>query len=366
VAAAAADPVAAAAAGLGESSVILVGERLGLVPGGLSAAAALAESTGARLAWVPRRAGERGAVEVGALPTLLPGGRPVADESARDAVAQAWGAGLPETTGRSTDEILAAAAAGELSALVVGGVDPDDTADPALARAALANTFVVSLELRESVVHEYADVILPVAPQQEKAGAYANWEGRLRPFEKALESNAMSDHVVLDLLAGEMGIHLDARDMTALRSELTALGVWDGVSDLTRVPAAEPARPAQGEAVLATWHTLLDNGSLQDGEPFLAGTARRPVARISAATAAAVGASADGALTVSTDRGSITLPVEVTEMPDHVVWVPTNSPGSAVRATLGAEAGAVVRISAADELRSADSTGGHALTGGQA
>ena len=33
-------------------------------------------STGARIAWVPRRAGDRGAVEAGALPNLLPGGRP--------------------------------------------------------------------------------------------------------------------------------------------------------------------------------------------------------------------------------------------------------------------------------------------------
>ncbi|WP_238846285.1 NADH-quinone oxidoreductase subunit G [Nocardia terpenica] len=55
-------------------AVILVGERLATVPGGLSAAVRLAESSGARLAWVPRRAGERGAVEAGALPGLLPGG----------------------------------------------------------------------------------------------------------------------------------------------------------------------------------------------------------------------------------------------------------------------------------------------------
>ena len=51
----------------------------------------LAEATGARLAWVPRRAGERGALEAGALPTLLPGGRPLADAAARAEVASAWG-----------------------------------------------------------------------------------------------------------------------------------------------------------------------------------------------------------------------------------------------------------------------------------
>ena len=72
-------------------AVILVGERLAASPGALSAVAALAEATGARLAWVPRRAGERGAVEAGALPNLLPGGRPVADAAARAEVAAAWG-----------------------------------------------------------------------------------------------------------------------------------------------------------------------------------------------------------------------------------------------------------------------------------
>ena len=65
-------------------AVILVGERAAEVPGLLTEAARLASTTGARLAWIPRRAGERGAVEVGALPTLLPGGRLVADAGARE------------------------------------------------------------------------------------------------------------------------------------------------------------------------------------------------------------------------------------------------------------------------------------------
>jgi NADH-quinone oxidoreductase subunit G len=349
------DPLVAASDALGADSVILVGERLATVPGGLSAAAALAEATGARLAWVPRRAGERGALDVGALPSLLPGGHPVTDEAARDAVARVWGTGLPDTPGRDTDAMLAAAAAGELPALVVGGVDPDDTADPVLARQALERAFVVSLDFRESAVHEYADVILPVAPQQEKAGAYADWEGRLRPFERALQSNARSDHGILDLLAREMGVPLGTSGLQTLRRELAQLGTWDGQLPAPQVDPVEPPRLAEGEAVLATWHHLLDRGSLQDGEPFLAGTAPRPVARLSATTAAAVGVVDGDLLEVSTDRGAITLPVAVTEMPDHVVWLPTNSPGSAVRATLGADAGAVVRLAP-----------GSTVTGGEA
>jgi NADH-quinone oxidoreductase subunit G len=57
---------------------------------------------------------------------------------------------------------------------------------------------------------------------------------------------------------------------------------------------------------------------------------------------------ADGdLLAVSTDAGTITLPVVVTEMLDHVVWLPTNAVGSAVRDTLHADAGDPVRIAAA-------------------
>jgi NADH-quinone oxidoreductase subunit G len=72
------------------------------------------------------------------LPNLLPGGRPVADPSARADVAAAWGVEiLPAQPGRDATGIVAAAAGGELSALVVGGVDLADTPEPEQLRAAL-------------------------------------------------------------------------------------------------------------------------------------------------------------------------------------------------------------------------------------
>jgi NADH-quinone oxidoreductase subunit G len=92
---------------------------------------------------------------------------------------------------------------------------------------------------------------------------------------------------------------------------------------------------------------LLDLGRLQDGEPYLAATARQPVARLSAATAAEIGVAAGDSVTVSTPTGTVTLQLEVTEMPDRVVWVPANSPGSRVHLDLGVTAGAVVAIAAA-------------------
>jgi NADH-quinone oxidoreductase subunit G len=336
-------------------AVIMVGERLATVPGGLSAAARLADTTGARLAWVPRRAGERGALEAGALPALLPGGRPIDDETARAQVTEAWNVSeLPSGSGRDVDGILAAATDGTLGALLVGGVEPNDFSDPQAVLAALdAAGFVVSLELRHSAVTERADVVFPVAPTTQKAGAFVNWEGRYRPFEPALHGSTLqasqSDHQVLDTLADEMGVYLGVSTAAAARTEYAALGGWDGKraagpNVATPEPGEARTGPEKGQAVLTGWRMLLDNGRLQDGEPHLAGTARKPVVRLSADTAAEIGAGDGDAVTVSTSHGSISLPLVVTDMPDRAVWVPLNSPGSAVQRQLRVTLGSIVRI----------------------
>ncbi|MVZ90304.1 NADH-quinone oxidoreductase subunit G [Microbacter sp. ANSKLAB05] len=367
-------------------AVILVGERLGAVPGGLTAAAALADTTGARLAWIPRRAGERGALETGCLPGLLPGGASVTDDDARRTLAELWRCDdLPATPGRSTAEQLAAAGSGELGALLIGGVEAADLPDPRAALDAVgAAGFVVSLELRRSEITDRADVVLPVAAVAEKAGTFVNWEGRTRPFAAALTgTDALPDHRILNALAEETGAWFGLADVESVRREMQAVGhalrpasayadlqphpgrasrtdrsagetpssgaAADGrASAGTSARAAAGPEPGAGQAVLATWRMLLDDGRMQDGEPHLAGTARRPVARLSPTTARELGAADGDPVTVSTDRGAITLPLAVTEMPDRVVWVPQNSPGSAVNATLAAGAGDVVSIAAGE------------------
>ena len=222
--------------GVDKTTVVLVGERLATVPGGLAAAASLAQKTGARLAWVPRRAGDRGAVEAGCLPTLLPGGRPVADAAARVDAAASWGVdGLPEDVGRDGDAIVAALAAGELGGLVVGGVDPADTSDPEATRAAIeAAGFVVALELRETEVTRAADVVFPVAPVSDKAGTFVNWEGRPRAFDAVLGNPAsLPDLRVLAGIAEELaalgqGSPLGFRTVAEARAAMSEMGPWDG------------------------------------------------------------------------------------------------------------------------------------------
>ncbi|GAB3105563.1 NADH-quinone oxidoreductase subunit G [Isoptericola nanjingensis] len=336
-------------------ALILVGERLASAPGAYGAALRLAEATGARVAWIPRRAGERGGVEAGLLPGLLPGGRPLTDPAARAEVAAAWGVdadALPAAPGRDVAEILDGLSVGQLGGVLVGGVELADLPDPAHARRALeAAGFVVSLEVRRTEAVELADVVLPVAPPVERAGSYWNWEGRVRAFGQALESSALPDHRVLDALADQAGVALGAATPLDAHRAIAALPAWGGA----RVPAPEgepvepPAVPT-GSAVLASWHLLLDDGALQDGEQFLAGTAKRPVARMSAATAAAVDVYDGDRVTVATDRGAVTVPVAITEMVDHVVWLPLASRGCRVHDALGAAPGDLVRIGAPEAV----------------
>jgi len=246
-------------------AVIMVGERLAGVPGALSAASRLAESSGAALAWVPRRAGERGALDAGALFSLLPGGRPVNDPAARSQVCSTWHvAGLPTEPGRDTFGILDGADA--FGALVVGGVELADLPDPSRAAAALESApFVVSLEVRRSAVTDRADVVFPVAPVVEKPGTFVNWEGRPRPFEPALRgTGALPDLRVLHMIADEMGVEFNLPDVAAARSELSRLGRWDGARpEPPRVsPGSAALEVGAGEAVLASWRMLLDAGRL--------------------------------------------------------------------------------------------------------
>ncbi|MGV9537875.1 molybdopterin dinucleotide binding domain-containing protein [Streptosporangium sandarakinum] len=100
----------------------------------------------------------------------------------------------------------------------------------------------------------------------------------------------------------------------------------------------------ESATTLATWHLLLDDGRLQDGEPYLAGTAREAAALVSAATAAASGISDGDKIVVTGERGSLSVPVRIADLPDGVVWLPSNSAGRSVTRDLGAVAGDTVKI----------------------
>ena len=342
-----AEVAAVSALSLTAKSVILVGERAAETTGLLTAVSALADKTGAKLAWIPRRAGERGALESGAIGTLLPGGRPVEDAAARVDIATVWGVpSLPANVGRTTSEIIDSLANGSLDAVVVGGVDPQDMPNSAAALAALSKSFVVSLEIAHSAVTNVADVVLPVAAVTEKSGSYLNWEGRARAFDAAVtDSLNRSDLRILSALADEMGESIMLGTVTQAAREISSLGKWDGARAKFASVSAPGANKVSGnEALLTSWRRLLDLGTLQKGEANLAGTARKSVAVISPKRAESMGVKDGDILRVSNSHGSISLPALVEDIHDDAVWVPRNSFGTQTLISLNAAHGDVVSV----------------------
>lgn len=324
-------------------AVILAGERLAGVPGALSAVAKLAEVTGAALAWVPRRAGERGALDAGALAGVLPGGRPLDDVTARREVAAVWGveaSDLPSQPGRTAggivEELIAdvhRSATGQrrlIDALVIAGVDVSDDPRAGELLGALDDApFLVALSTHHTDVTERADVVFPVAVVSEKAGAFTDWEGRVKPFSAAVRGTPnLPDGRVLGMLADVMDVPFGKGDVASLRAELDALTPWTG----SRPSAPEVAAPAAvtggpGSARLGSWRLLLDRGRLQEGEPHLAATARPTEALMSLSTAEALGVAGVDVITVSTDSGGITIPLRIADVVDGAIWAPMCSEG---------------------------------------
>ena len=341
------EAAAVAALSLTPKSVILVGERASESHGLFSAVAALAAKTGAKIAYIPRRAGERSALEAGALGNLLPGGRPVADAAARVDIAAAWGVdSLPTQVGRTTSQIIDALGAKELDAVVVGGVDAHDLQASAKTLDALKKSFVVSLEIAPSSITAVADVVLPVAAITEKSGSFLNWEGRARAFDEAVEeSQNRSDVRILSMIADALGESIMLGTVTAAAREFNQLGKWDGARVLLTPVVAGTAQSVSGnDALLTSWRRLLDMGTLQKGEDNLSGTRRPTVAVISPKRAQSIGVESGAQVRVSNAHGSITIPVLVEDIHDDAVWLPRNSFASQTLVSLDAVHGDVVTV----------------------
>ena len=320
---------------------------------------ALAAATGARLAWVPRRAGERGAVEAGALPdpaARRPRRSPT--PAARAEVAARLGRRrCPAHPGRDTTGILTAARDGELGGAAGRRRRPRRPARPRARRAPRwprpASWSAWSCAAR-AVTDARRRRPAGRRRRSEKAGTLPRLGGPRPPVRRrpCTAPAQLTDARVLHGLADEMDVALrPARRRDAARAELAALGVGRDrapAAPRRRRPAAA-ARPAPARRVLATWRQLLDAGTLQDDEPTWPAPPRAAVAPVGADTAAELGRRRRRpGHRVGTDAARSPCRCVVTDMPDRVVWLPTRSPGSrGPRATSRAGPGAVVRLALA-------------------
>jgi NADH-quinone oxidoreductase subunit G len=337
--------------------IVLAGWRGGAT-GGLAAAARLASTLGGRFAWVPRRAGDRGALDAGARPGLLPGGRPVGDAAARAELAEAWGAELPEEAGLDGPAMVAAAAAGELGVLVLAGVDlVRDLGPRELATQALERAFVIAVDHEVNDTTSLADVLLPAVVHAETEGSFTDWEGRVQATHRAVPVGGAAQEIwdLAAQLAARLGVDLGFAGVGRVAAETerfrkrTAGGA--GGEPVSTAPRTADEPPDDGKLSLVTYPLLLDAASMLARAADLNRETQDAFVELHPDDAGRLGL-ADGA-TAEVDFGqdrTARLPVRVAPtVAPGCAFVPANQPDLALRALLGPAPALRVKVTAVEE-----------------
>ncbi|MDX6625968.1 MAG: NADH-quinone oxidoreductase subunit [Solirubrobacterales bacterium] len=181
--------------------VVIWGERIAregdaAVGSLLDVAAALdvADSAGSGLLEIPDTTNARGLRETGCLPDAGPGLAEVA-------------------VGKPTEEIRAALESGEISGVILFGVDPlrDFPDSPAWAGALTAADHVVAFSMFETLTTAAADVVFPIETHAEKDGTVTHPDGRLQRVRPsaARPGDIRSNIQVLTELSSALGLDTD-------------------------------------------------------------------------------------------------------------------------------------------------------------
>ncbi len=148
----------------------------------------------------------QGSCDMGTLPHIFTGYRPVTDDAVRKTFETAWGVPLSKTPGMTIPRMLDAMAQGTLKGLFVFGENPMRS-DPDVSHVehCLKHLdFLVVQDLFLTETAQLADVVLPGASFAEKDGTFTSTERRVQRIRQAISpvGNSRPDWQILaDLLA---------------------------------------------------------------------------------------------------------------------------------------------------------------------
>ena len=204
-----------------------------------------------------------GARDMGVLPDQLPGYQTLGDGAA---LAQAWGAALPETAGKDYDAMLG----GGGRALYVMGADPARHATAEQLTRLEALDFLVVQDLFLTETAKRATVVLPAVAYTEKDGTFTNTERAVQVVRRAMADlpGALPDWQILRDVANAMGLGWRYGSSAEILAEISrVVPLYAGVSrralgaEGARWPFSAGAVGANGKAALVgspylTWEML--------------------------------------------------------------------------------------------------------------
>ena len=261
---------------------------------------------------------------------------------AANSVGAQWVNALPGQGGLNAGQMLTQ----PMKALLLLGIEPAfDAADAAAARAALQSAgLVVSMSPFKDANAEFADVLLPIAPFSETAGAFVNAEGRVQSFHGVVRplGETRPAWKVLRVLGNLLG--LPGSEQTSAE-EVRAEALGDVSALAARLDNSSAATWSAPPAATAPERIadvpIYSADALARRAPSLQATAdaKAPFVGVPSALWQRLGLKAGDTVRVSQGAASATLPVrEDASLAANAVRI---AAGHASTATLGAMFGPV-------------------------
>lgn len=182
---------------------------------------------GAGIYILARENNQAGAMDMGAVPNLLPGRMPLDDDRARKTWEKNWKVRISPDPGLNLVRMVEAAESGRLKALYIMGENPlRALPQPQRVKAALEKLdFIVVQDILNNEIVKLADVALPAAAISEKSGSFTNLEGRIQNAAPVVPppGTAKPDWEILDLLAARLGSQTSYGSVENIRKEICSL-----------------------------------------------------------------------------------------------------------------------------------------------
>lgn len=298
----------------------------------------------------------QGACDVGALPNVFTGYQKVDNPDVRLKFESAWGCSLDGKPGLPVTEMMGAVTQGKIKAMYVAGENPL-MSEPSLSHARRAMQqldFLVVQDIFPTETAMVADVILPAAAFAEKEGTFTSTERRVQKLNKAIDppGEAKPDWQIICSLAERMGHPFNCKDTAEIMDEIASVTpIYGGIhhdrlegyglqwpcpdrdhpgttilheGSFTRGPGkfhgVEYKPPAESASegyplilttgrVLEHWHT----GSMSRRADVLDELSPKGVLDINPGDASNIGIESGDLVTLTSERGSIEVPVNVTD-----------------------------------------------------
>ena len=277
----------------------------------------------------------QGCIDMGVLPDMLPGGRPI--EMFKHKAEEVMGKEVPTERGLNLFEMIEAASEGRLKALYVMGENPvfnlPDRERVTQALKGLEFLVVQDIFLTETAL--MADVVLPARAWSEKTGTFTNLERRIQMVRAGAESvEDMGDWRIIAELAQRLGEEKQFRSVEDVWEEITrvsplhtALGyeeiskgnaLWPyngeplrGVEEEMEIQGLDDIKPLKAEAVLQPDRPLYHSGSMSRHSKALKSIEDAPKVVVGEALSEKLSLKDGDRVRVTTERGTLKATVSI-------------------------------------------------------